>query len=545
MRHRAVILPILLCVLLLGVPIAGSERGGLRPAEVGRDGGRGDADAARGGRERPRRVEPGVFTAAETADTPEPTGARLYNVVFAKRVADPKRATLALAGELGFKPTHVYRNLFQGFAGKMTPEQARRLAKDRRIEDIQAARTYYRVAQEVPAGIRRVNATRNPMADIDGNDERVDVDVMVIDGLVDRHPDLNVFRRSDCVDGTIPAVGDEHGTHVAGTIGAKDNDAGVVGVAPGARIWSVNVFEDDAASDSWIACALDMAAANDVEVANMSLGGDDIDGVGGCRENILHDAVCRAVAAGVTVVVAAGNDGIDARLNEPANYDEVITVSALNDADGTPANDRLAGFSNYGADVDIAAPGVNIRSTAPGGGLASLQGTSMAAPHVAGAAALYLAEHPNATPAQVRSALLDRRQAVALAGDPDGIDEGVLDVASLNTKAPNPDPGPDPGLDTTPPTVAITSPQANARVRQLFTVTVSASDAGSGMAAVELFECSFACRSVASDATAPYAVKVRGPRGAYLLMVRAFDNAGNVAESERVPVTIQPPKKKR
>lgn len=560
MTLRVALLPVLLCALLLGAPLANADGGGLRPVGAARDGGHADGARARSaggsdasgtasrdgrnGKGSKERGDTGVLTPAETAGTPEPGGARLYNVVFAGRVADPKKATLKLAGELGFRPTHVYRNLFQGFAARMTPAQARTLAKDGRVESVSASRTYRRAAQSIPTGIRRIGATANPLADIDGSDERVDVDVMVIDGLVGNHPDLNVYRRFDCVDGSVSAsdAGDDHGTHVAGTIGALDNGIGVVGVAPGARIWSVNVFKGNGAADSWIACALDIAAENGVEVANMSLGGGDYDGAGGCNENVMHRAVCDAVNAGVTVVVAAGNDGRDARLDEPANYDEVITVSALQDGDGTPANDRLADFSNYGADVDIAAPGVKVNSTVPGG-YGSMSGTSMAAPHVAGAAALYLAEHPKATPAQVRQALLDHRQQVALAGDPDGRNEGVLDVGDLNSgdadPNPDPDPDPDPDGDVTPPAVAMTSPRPNGRVKRIFTVKVAASDAESGVAKVELFECSRGCRLVTNDATAPYAMKVRGSRGDYRLMVRATDNAGNVAESPVAPISIR------
>ena len=153
----------------------------------------------------------------------------------------------------------------------------------------------------------------------------------------------------------------------------------------------------------------------------MSLGGsgtDPKDGVvGDCRtKNAYHDAVCRSVGAGTTYVVAAGNNAADASTRVPAAYDEVITVSALADFDGRPGgaaaptcrtdqDDTLADFSNVGRDVDLIAPGVCITSTWLAGGLHTISGTSMAAPHVAGAAALYKAEHPLAKPAEVRLAL--------------------------------------------------------------------------------------------------------------------------------------------
>jgi subtilisin len=154
----------------------------------------------------------------------------------------------------------------------------------------------------------------------------------------------------------------------------------------------------------------------------------------------LHDAVCRSVAAGVTYAVAAGNSSINARRVVPAAYDEVITVSALADFNGKPGggapatcrsdiDDTFANFSNYGSDIDLIAPGVCIYSTYTGDGYKTLSGTSMASPHVAGAAALYKASHPGASPAQVRSAL---RSAANFnwnnADDHDGIKEPLLNV---------------------------------------------------------------------------------------------------------------------
>ncbi len=176
----------------------------------------------------------------------------------------------------------------------------------------------------------------------------------------------------------------------------------------------------------------------------MSLGGggEDDGNCGATSGDAMHAAICEAVAAGITFVVAAGNDSADAAEFTPAAYDEVITVSALADFNGLPGggaastcradvDDTFASFSNYGSDVDIIAPGVCINSTWKSGGYSTISGTSMASPHVAGGAALYAATHPGATPTQVKSAL---QSAGSLdwndSDDPDNTKERLLDVTT-------------------------------------------------------------------------------------------------------------------
>jgi subtilisin family serine protease len=150
----------------------------------------------------------------------------------------------------------------------------------------------------------------------------------------------------------------------------------------------------------------------------MSLGGGGTsdDNCGNSNQDALHKALCRSAQAGVTYVVAAGNWGANATGTVPAAYDDtLITVSALADSDGKPfgmgtstsygADDTFASFSNYGSIVDIGAPGADIFSTFKGGQYTKMSGTSMASPHVAGAAAAYIQANPSATWREVRDNL--------------------------------------------------------------------------------------------------------------------------------------------
>ncbi len=317
---------------------------------------------------------------------------------------------------------HVYSHALNGYAARIPADRVATVKADSRVRSVSVDREVRAVAQTLPTGIDRIDAEQSPTAKIDGVDERVDVDVAVIDTGIDiDHPDLNVVGGRNCSTGRSYDDGNGHGTHVAGTIGAKDNSTGVVGVAPGARLWAVRVL-DNSGRGSWssVVCGVDWVTANKgiIEVANMSLGGSGSEpGGSGCSTgDALHDAICNSVAAGVTYAVAAGNDSADAKGFVPAAYDEVITVSALADFNGvggggaaptcrTDEDDTLANFSNYGSDVDLIAPGVCINSTWKGGGYNTISGTSMASPHTAGAAALYKANHPGASPATVKGAL--------------------------------------------------------------------------------------------------------------------------------------------
>lgn len=372
-----------------------------------------------------------------------------------------------LSRRLAIRPDQAYRSAVRGFSAKLNARQLAEVKADASVALVEADRVVQLEAQTLPSGVDRVDADLSPTARIDGLDERVDADIAIIDtGIQADHPDLNVAGGYNCINAD-PADwvdGNGHGTHVAGIAGAKDNAVGVVGVAPGARLWAVRVFDSSGFSLlSWIVCGIDWVTSQKdpidptrplFEAANMSLRdtGSNDGNCGFTNGDSEHQAICRSVAAGTTYAVAAGNDRTDAGQWIPAAYPEVITVSALADFNGKPgggapstcssfssadSDDTFADFSNFGPAVDLIAPGKCIYSTystlkSTGTGYAVLSGTSMATPHVAGAIALYKVSHPTASPSEVQAAL----QAAGTLDwftntDPDATPERLLNVSSF------------------------------------------------------------------------------------------------------------------
>ena len=292
---------------------------------------------------------------------------------------------------------------------------------------------------ENSSNVKATSATNNP--------KNVDADIAVLDtGISLSHPDLNVYRNVSFVQGTTSGNDDNgHGTHVAGIAAAKDNSIGVVGEAPGARLWAIKVCDGSGEckiSNQIKGVEYAINHANEIDVLNISIENPN--------SPALNNIISEAVKAGITVVVSAGNYGRDASTTTPANNPNVLTVSAIGDTDGkcggsgpavklsngTIADDTFAYFSNFGRVVKIAAPGVDIFSTYKGSGYAVDSGTSMAAPYVAGAAALYKSQFPNASPAQTMAAILalgslpktvcDGGAHGYFSGDRDGINEPLL-----------------------------------------------------------------------------------------------------------------------
>ena len=315
----------------------------------------------------------------------------------------------------------------------------------------------------VPTGVLRIGAA--PVAGVVGPEKKAAV-AIVDTGIMPR-ADLNVVGGFDCANDLLGDLlgggggktkdNNGHGTHVAGTVAAKDTGAGVVGVSPGTPLYAVRVFTSfGAGSLSNVICGLNWVAenavANNIKVVNMSLGGDGTDdgACGTTDKDAFHAAVCRVTASGVTVVVAAGNSKADLSKSVPASYDEVLAVTAMADFDGKPGglfadtagatsvascsaksqDDVAATFSNFAvpgaADAAhvIAAPGVCITSTWNDGKFKAISGTSMASPHVAGLVARCIDAGPCAgmSPAQIIAKLkadaASRPAAEGFLGDP-------------------------------------------------------------------------------------------------------------------------------
>lgn len=258
-------------------------------------------------------------------------------------------------------------------------------------------------SQVVPWGIKKIGAEKAwPVTQGEG------VRVAVLDTGIDfNHMDLrgNISGGTNILNPLFPPFDQNgHGTHVAGTIGAVNNELGVVGVAPRVNLFAVKAFnKDGTAKLSDIIKAIDWSIENNMQIINMSFGLNE-------PSPSFREAIIRAHQAGILMIAASGNKGTRGRLEYPAQFSETVGVTSINE------NDKISEFSTIGPKVDITAPGEKITSTWLNNSFRELSGTSMAVAHVSGVAALLLSRYPNLTSYQLFYLL--KRSAVRLGNAP-------------------------------------------------------------------------------------------------------------------------------
>jgi subtilisin family serine protease len=320
-----------------------------------------------------------------------------------------ENAAVDLAARFNLNVERVYQHALAGFAVDASPQDIRRLLRDPRVAFVEEDGMSYLDATQSNAtwGLDRVDQRDRPLnGTYIYNYTAANVRAYVIDSGIRRsHSDfggrvLNGMTTINDGRGTEDCNG--HGTHVAGTIGGA-----TWGVAKSVRLVPVRVFGcTGGSSNSAIISGIDWVRANHVKpaVANMSLGGGASSAIDTATNNLIN--------AGVTVVVAAGNSNANACNYSPARVGNAITTGS------TQSNDARSSFSNWGSCVNIFAPGTSIRSAWYTSNTATntISGTSMASPHVAGAAALYLAAYPSSSPATVRNALYNKATTGRLSG---------------------------------------------------------------------------------------------------------------------------------
>jgi subtilisin family serine protease len=317
----------------------------------------------------------------------------------------------AIEKKHGVQAQNAFGSVFKGMSARLSQAQLEALRRDPSVDLIEEDQVFKIDArpgsgsttpittQSTPWGISKTQATASYTLAGNGSGAVTGVRVYVIDTGVDtKNTELNRSGHVNFVGDLKNTDCNGHGTHVAGTIGANDNTAAVVGMAPGVSIYGVKVLDcNGSGTTTSVIKGVDWVAANAIQpaVANMSLGGG--------ASQLLDDAVRAAVGRGTVFAIAAGNSSASACTASPARIGggtPGVLVTAATDT-----FDAEASFSNYGACVDIWAPGVNIPSLKLGGGVVSMSGTSMASPHVGGAAALYWGRNPGAAQSTVTSTL--------------------------------------------------------------------------------------------------------------------------------------------
>lgn len=390
-------------------------------------------------------------------------------------------------------------------------------------DDIQV----HALGEVLPWGVDRIDADKVwgsdgvPQTDTGAN-TGAGVKIAVIDTGIDAdHPDLsaNVMGGINYVSSppwkpANPTKWDDdngHGTHVAGTIAAVDNDIGVIGVAPQADLYGVKVLDRSGSGYlSNVVAGIDWAKTNNMDIITMSLGSSE-------GTQTLKDACDNAYAAGVVIVAAAGND-YGGAVSYPAAYDSVIAVSA------TDSSDNLASYSNVGPQVELSAPGSSVYSTYKGGVYGTMSGTSMATPHVTGVAALVIASNLTEygdNPGVVRAQLTSTAEDLGAVGWDASFGYGLVDAENA---APPATPTP----DTNPPVISnVAASEITDTSATIIWTTDEVSDSEVN------YGISTALGTIVSDSAlvTTHSITLTGltPDTAYYFEVKSTDSSGNPA----------------
>jgi aqualysin 1 len=355
------------------------------------------------------RALPNQYIVVLDQDAPGPRG----------QIADAAGRADALLQSLGRTPSHVYGHAISGFAAQMTEAEALLLSQDLRVRFVEEDSVMEAIATQSnpPWGLDRIDQRALPLsATYTYTATGAGVNAYIIDtGIRRTHSQFGgrALAGFDAIrDGRNTNDCHGHGTHVAGTVGGA-----TYGVAKAVRLFAVRVLScTGSGSTSGVIAGVDWVTANHVKpaVANMSLGGGP--------STALDTAVRNSIAAGVAYAIAAGNSNTNASNASPARVSQAITVGSSTRTDGRSS------FSNYGSVVDVFAPGSSILSAwyTSDTASATLSGTSMAAPHVAGVAARYLQVAPGAVPAGVRNQIVNNATTNRLSGIPSGTANRLL-----------------------------------------------------------------------------------------------------------------------
>ena len=421
-------------------------------------------------------------------------------------------------GQMG----HVFRNALRGFVAHMSEEDAKALAEDPRVQYVEENGEVFTTGVQTGAtwGLDRVDQPSLPLDQTyTYNNAGAGVNAYIIDtGIKLAHAEFGGRARTGFDAVTPGGNADDcngHGTHVAGTVGGA-----TWGLAKEVNLYAVRVLGcTGSGTYAGVIAGIDWVTRNHIKpaVANMSLGGG--------ASQAVDDAVTASIASGVVYAVAAGNDNGNACLKSPARTPNALTVGS------TTNTDARSSFSNYGSCVDIFAPGSNITSAwhTSNTAINTISGPSMASPHVAGAAALYLSSNPTASPEQVANVLTNLATAGKVIGPGTGSPNLLLYTGALGSGS----------GDNTAPTVTFTSPAHGSTVSGNVTLTASASD-DVGVTRVAFF-INGALASV--DTAAPFEhvwnTTLDG-NGSQTLMAKAYDAGGNVGTTS-ASVTVNNP----